>query len=223
MDVLDVDGSDKEDDDISDDVLDKVNSKFLKKVSPDLLNRISAEFRGDPLKVCADKCDNLAKGLDIMLEASLLFSDHMREVESEGVKERFRKSIVQLREMIREDNQRGAELKLGDIYSLFNNFRRSSLSIYGRLTQLIQDFPGYSAELSDIADNIRDVRTGLIEDKVLLMGDEDFEKLAIELYKVVMRVANGGSIDDSGSSNKTVQAFIENKRTVMDSLKPKGE
>lgn len=199
----------------------EVDESFVKRVSPELINRVKGEFAEDPLQTSSNRLDNMAIGLDVMLEASLTLNAHAIGTELPVIKDTFFKYTKDLGGLIRENNTTAAGQRLNDLVQSFISYKKVTESLFARLTQIIENFPKYSAELSDVSADIQKIRHELLEENVVIIGEDELGKLAIELYKLLVS-AQKGEEDAIEEAEESVEEHMAKKKTVKDKLKPGG-
>ncbi len=208
------------DKDFSDDGMsDKVDNLFKGKVSPALEAKISGNLKRDPLQDIISELQQMVNGMDTMLEASLLMNSHSIETQMPELKEQFSTNIVHLRDMIREGNSLAAQQKLEDVVKTFATYKRVVASLFSRITNIISEFPKYSSELNDIMFELGDIRSELLDDKVLVITEDDYKMLAVELYNVL--IANSKkmkAVDNVSGVEQSTEEIMEEKQTVVDKL-----
>ena len=196
---------------------------FEKRVSPDFINRIKGEFAEDPLQIACNRLDFMASGMDVMLEASLMVNAHSMGTELSVIKDQFLKYTNDLDGLIRENNVTAAKQRLVDIVQSFYSYKKVTESLFARLTQIIETFPKYSAELNGVSAEIQRVRFEIMEENVVVLGEDEIKKLAVELYSVLVSIQRGDGEDDVVEVDESVEETMEKKKTVADKLDSGGE
>ena len=191
---------------------------FFEKVSPELVSKMRGEFSKDPLEFAAERCDHMSDGLLTMLEAALMLNGNAIDTQLPELREQFTLNVKHLREAVREGNSISAQQKLDDIIKTFISYRRVSQGLFGRLTNVISEFPKYSAELNSVSADITAVREQLMHDKVLILGDDEIKKLAFELYKLLVATKEQSAKDNVAGEEKSAEELMDEKRTVADKI-----
>lgn len=197
----------------------KVNDLFSNKVSPSLEAKLSGELKKDPLFEIINRCQHMSTGLDTMLEAALLLNAHSIETQMPELRDQFSSNVQHLRDMIREGNSMAAQQKLEDVVKTFSSYKRVVASLFGRLTNIVAEFPKYSAELNSMVFELGDIRSELLDDKALVITEDDYKKLAYELYKILLENSKKKRDEDVKGVEQSTEEILDEKKTVVDKIK----
>jgi len=204
-------------DDINDGNMSRtVNDLFTNKVSPSLEAKMSGDVKKDPLLNIINQCQQMTQGLDTMLEAALLLNAHSIETQMPELREQFNSNVQHLRDMIREGNAMAAQQKLEDVVKTFSSYKRIVASLFGRLTNIISEFPKYSSEISSIGFELGEIRCELLDDKALVITEDDYKRLAYELYLVLLENTKKRRDEDVKGVEQSTEEIIDSKKTIVD-------
>jgi hypothetical protein len=154
----------------------------------------------------------MSNNINAMIESVSLLSSFTIESSMSETNDEFLSHVSLMKKAFREGDLKSAESRVSDLVRTFGKYKKETLTMYARFTNSVKQFPKYAEVLSITADNLDDVRSQILEDKVIVMGEEDLKRLVVSLIKII---ESGSATRGKGIKvSKTGEEIIDEKAAV---------
>ena len=142
-------------------------------------------MKDDPFLVEIKRLRRMAGNINSMIESVSLLSSFTVESRLSETNVDFFGNIDEIRGAFRRGDLKGAESRVNDIVRSFGKYKKESLTMYARFTNMVKHFPTYAEVLTVSADALDNIRSQIMEDKVTVYGEEDLRRIAESIIKLV--------------------------------------
>ena len=139
----------------------------------------------DPIAAEIRRLRRMAANMNTIIQTVSLMSSYTVDSSLDEASADFFLNIDLIRESFRQGDLRGAEGRVVDIVRSFTKYKNETITLYGRFTNAVKQFPKYPEVLDATADNLDNIRNQFLEDKVMVVGEEDMARIVKALLKII--------------------------------------